>query len=129
MESERLEKINAVTSKSDVAQVSEHQEKQQQELLENTIKKVDAVSEKREQKLQELKDKLKAREEHAAKVRLRKKLRIPTQEELAQYEAAAAAAAADTPLDQYEATADTLGQVSLPESRQQNADSDDVTES
>lgn len=42
------------------------------------------MSEKREQKLQELKDKLKAREEHAAKVRLRKKLHIPTQEEIDQ---------------------------------------------
>lgn len=83
-EEERLGRINAVTLKSDVhvSNVQEEQVKQKEELLENTIKKVDTVSEKREQKLQELKDKLKAREEHAAKVRLRKKLHIPTQEEI-----------------------------------------------
>ena len=86
-ESEKLEKINAVTAKSDVAHVQEDQVKQQQDLLETTIKKVDLVAEKREQKLQERKDKLKAREEHAARVRLRKKLHIPTQEELDVYEA------------------------------------------
>ena len=81
-----MEKINAVTLKSDVnvSNVQEEQQKLQQEILENTIKKVDTVAEKREQRLQELKDKQKAREERAAKVRLRKKLNIPTQEEIDQ---------------------------------------------
>ena len=81
-----MEKINAVTLKSDanVSNVREEQQKLQQEILENTIKKVDTVAEKREQRLQELKDKQKAREERAAKVRLRKKLNIPTQEEIEQ---------------------------------------------
>ena len=81
-----MEKINAVTLKSDVnvSNVQEEQQKLQQEILENTIKKVDIVAEKREQRLQELKDKQKAREERAAKVRLRKKLNIPTQEEIDQ---------------------------------------------
>ena len=81
-----MEKINAITLKSDVnvSNVQEEQQKLQQEILENTIKKVDTVAEKREQRLQELKDKQKAREERAAKVRLRKKLNIPTQEEIDQ---------------------------------------------
>ena len=81
-----MEKINAITLKSDVnvSNVQEEQQKLQQEILENTIKKVDTVAEKREQRLQELKDKQKAREERAAKVRLRKKLNIPTQEEIEQ---------------------------------------------
>lgn len=72
--------------KSDVnvSNVQEEQQNKQQEILENTIKRVDTVAEKREQMLQEKKDKQKAREERAAKVRLRKKLNIPTQEEIDQ---------------------------------------------
>lgn len=46
--------------------------------------------------MQEVKDKLRAREEHAAKVRLRKKLHIPTQEEMDQYEATANIGSSDT---------------------------------
>ncbi|XP_067937573.1 uncharacterized protein [Watersipora subatra] len=80
-ENEKLEKINAVAAKSDISQVQQDMVKQHQELLECTTKKVDSVVEKKEQRLQEIKDKLKAREEHAAKVRLRKKLHIPVEEE------------------------------------------------
>lgn len=66
--------------------IQQDQVKQQQELLEHTIQKVDQVAENRELKLQAIKDKLKARQEHAAKVRLRKKLHIPTTEELDEFE-------------------------------------------
>lgn len=79
---EKLEKINAVTAKCDTTHIQEEQNKQQQERLENSLRKEDEVAEKKKQRIQELKDKLKAKEEHAAKVRLRRKLHIPTQEEL-----------------------------------------------
>lgn len=65
--------------------------KHQQELLESTLKKVDAVAEKREQMLREKREKQKAREEHAQKVRSRRKLHIPTEEELQAMEAEAKA--------------------------------------
>ena len=43
---------------------------------------MNTAAEKKEAQLQAKRDKAKAREEHADKVRLRKKLHIPTQEEL-----------------------------------------------
>lgn len=69
-----MAKISATTNKSDVLTALNNFEKAQNEKVNLASSKVDTAAENREKKLKELRDKLKAKEEHAEKVRRRKKL-------------------------------------------------------
>lgn len=77
-EQERLEKISATTRKSDVITALDSFEQSQKQKGSEITEKIDTVSDNREKRLQELRDKLKAKNEHAEKVRQRKKLTVLT---------------------------------------------------
>ncbi|XP_013404970.1 DNA ligase 1 [Lingula anatina] len=73
-EQEKLERIQTTTQKSDILHALDSFEQKIKEKEQTTSEKIDSVTENREKKLKELRDKLKAKEEHAEKVRRRKKL-------------------------------------------------------
>ena len=79
-EAERLEKIQSVTVKSDVTTALDNFVVHQKQVKEQVQEKVDSAAENRAKKLQELRQKLKAKEEHAAMVRQRKKLAMANKE-------------------------------------------------
>ncbi|CAH1775013.1 unnamed protein product [Owenia fusiformis] len=77
-EQEKIETIKAVTNKSDVLTALDSFEKSQKDKEEVIEKKIDSHQDKREKHLKEMRDKLKAKQAHAEKVRQRKKLAVLT---------------------------------------------------
>lgn len=73
-EREKLEKIQAVSQKSDVQNALDAFAQMQEKKEEHIKTKEEIAAENREKRLREMRDKLKAKQEHAAQVRKRKQL-------------------------------------------------------
>lgn len=73
MEAERLEKIHSVTVKCDVQHALQNFSEHQKHVAEHVQEKVESAAEKRAKQFKEMREKLKAKELHAAEVRKRKR--------------------------------------------------------
>ncbi len=72
MEQEKIEKIQAVSNKSDVLNALDVFAARQTSTEEQVKDKEEVVAENRENRLREMRDKLRAKQEHAERVRKRK---------------------------------------------------------
>ena len=74
LEHDKLEKIQAVTNKSDVQNALDAFASMQQNKEEQVKSKEEIAALNREKRLREMRDKLRAKQEHAERVRKRKQL-------------------------------------------------------
>lgn len=79
-EAERLGKIQSVTVKSDINTALDSFVEHQKQVKEQVQEKADSATENRAKKFREMREKLRAKEEHAAQVRQRKKLAAANQD-------------------------------------------------